>query len=164
MSTDWTIQGRTDRCSATGELFVPGQHFYTVLFDEISGFRREDFCETAWKERRKQESKPYSFWRTKFEPPPPPAPEALGKQTAEDLLRRYTSQNAPEHGNVRYILALMLERKRLLKEVDVKEAEDGSLTRIYQHAKSGDVFIIPDPGLRLDQMAEVQTQVAELLK
>jgi hypothetical protein len=64
--------------------------------------------------------------------------------------------------NARYILALMLERKRLLKEVETKEA-DGGLTRIYEHVKTGELFIIPDPQLRLDQMAEVQSQVAELL-
>jgi hypothetical protein len=170
MSTDWSIQSRTERCSATGEPFQSGQYFYTVLYEEKTGFRREDLSEAAWKQRRDAglggpgNAKPYSFWRSKFEAPAPPAPEALGKQTAEDLLRRYMTENAPEHANVRYILALMLERKRLLKEVDLKEGEGGGLTRIYQHAKTGEVFVIPDPGLLLDQMAEVQTQVAELLK
>jgi hypothetical protein len=57
----------------------------------------------------------------------------------------------------------MLERKRLLKEVEVKRSEDGSLLRIYEHTKSGEVFIIPDPQLRLDQVAEVQAQVAGYL-
>jgi hypothetical protein len=64
---------------------------------------------------------------------------------------------------VRYILALMLERKRILKEREVKRGEDGTLTRIYEHPKTGDIFVIPDPELRLDQVAEVQQQVAEQL-
>ena len=164
MSTDWTIQSRTDKCSSTGEPFSEGQYFYTVLFDEKTGFRREDLSEEAWKQRAAEGAQPFSFWRSKFELPPPAAPEALGKQTAEDLLRRYMEENAPEHANVRYILALMLERKRIFKEVDLKEGEDGSLTRIYQHAKTGEVFVIPDPRLHLDQMAAVQTQVADLLR
>jgi hypothetical protein len=46
--------------------------------------------------------------------------------------------------------------------VETKETEAG-LTRIYEHVKTGELFIIPDPQLRLDQMAEVQAQVAELL-
>ena len=164
MSTDWTIQSRTDKCSSTGAPFLGGQHFYTVLFEENAGFRREDLCEDAWKKRLAEGAHPFSFWRSKFELPAPPAPEALGKQTAEALLRRYMEENAPEHANVRYILALMLERKRIFKEVDLKVAGEGSLARIYQHSKTGEVFIIPDPNLHLDQMAAVQDQVANLLR
>ncbi len=164
MTTDWTIQSRADHCSITGTHFAEGDFFYTVLYDEKTGFRREDINEASWAARSKEGPQPFSFWRSKFELPPATAPEALGKQTAEDLLRRYMADNAPEHSNVRYILGLMLERKRLLKEVETKSAEDGSLTRIYEHSKTGEVFVIPDPQLRLDQMTAVQTQVADLLQ
>jgi hypothetical protein len=99
----------------------------------------------------------------KYTPPPPAEPEALGKQTAEDLLRRYMAEASPEHSNARYLLAVMLERKRILKEMETKQAEDGTLLRIYEHAKTGEVFIIPDPQLRLDQLEEVQQQVAQFL-
>ncbi|MDP9291324.1 MAG: hypothetical protein M3O82_03045, partial [Verrucomicrobiota bacterium] len=105
---------------------------------------------------------PFSFWKSKFEPPPAAPPEALPKETAEDLLRRYMQENDVTHANARYILALMLERKRLLKEVEVTETASGK-TRIYEHAKTGEVFVIPDPELRLDQIEAVQTEVASLL-
>jgi hypothetical protein len=163
MDTDWSIQSRGDRCATTGEEFADGAFFYTLLFEERDGFRREDLSEQAFKERAADAPTPYSFWRTKYEAPPPAAPETLAKQTAEDLLRRYMEETSPQYANARYILALMLERKRMLKEVEVKKAEDGRLTRIYEHAKTGEVFVIPDPGLRLDQLGDVQMQVAEML-
>jgi hypothetical protein len=34
---------------------------------------------------------------------------------------------------------------------------------VYEHAQSGESFTIPDPSLRLDQLSEVQQQVADLL-
>ena len=46
----------------------------------------------------------------------------------------------------------LLERKKMLKEVETKRAAGGALTRIYEHTKTGEVFIIPDPQLRLDQL------------
>ena len=162
MNQDWSIQHRADRCAASGEPFRDGDAFYTLLYYEKGEFRREDLSETAFKARN-ENIQPFSFWRSKFETPPPPAPEALGKQTAEDLLRRYMAEQSPEHSNARYILAIMLERKKLLKEVEARRGEDGSLTRIYEHAKTGEVFLIPDPQLRLEQIAEVQAQVAGLL-
>jgi hypothetical protein len=162
MQQDWTIQSRAEKCAVTGEPFQDGEYFYTLLFDEPAGLRREDVSETAWKERN-DNVQPFSFWRSKFEPPAPPPPEALGKQTAEDLLRRYMEENSAHYAAARYLLAVMLERKRLLKEVEAKTNAEGQLTRIYEHVKTGEVFVIPDPQLRLDQIAQVQQEVSALL-
>ena len=162
MTNDWTIQNRSNRCAATGREFAGGEYFYTLLFEEKGEFRRKDLSEEAFKARN-DNLVPFSFWRAKFEPPPPVEPEPVSKQTAEDLLRNYMLESGPEHSNARYVLALMLERKRLLREVEVKRGADGSLTRIYEHVKTGDAYIIPDPQLRLDQVEDLQAQVANLL-
>ena len=162
MTQDWTIQSRAEKCAVTGESFQDGEYFYTLLFDEPAGLRREDLSEAAWKERN-DNRQPFSFWRSKFEPPPPPAPEAIGKQTAEDLLRRYMVETSSQHAAARYLLAAMLERKRLLKEIEAKPSADGQVTRIYEHTKTGEVFVIPDPQLRLDQIEQVQLEVSALL-
>jgi hypothetical protein len=164
MTAEWTIQSRADRCAATGAEFSDGEYFYTLLFDEKEGFRREDMSEAAFQARPADAPAPFSFWKSKYEPTPPPAPEALGKQTAEDLLRRYMAEDSPTHTNARYILALMLERKRMIKEVEVRTAENGQLVRIYEYAKTGEVFIIPDPQLKLSQLEEVQNEVAGMLQ
>ena len=57
----------------------------------------------------------------------------------------------------------MLERKRILK---VKEqiVRDGQRVFIYEQPKTGDVFTIADPDLRLDQLEAVQRDVAQLLE
>ena len=62
-----------------------------------------------------------------------------------------------------YILAVMLERKRLLK---VKEqlVRDGKRVFVYEHPKTGDLFTIVDPDLQLNQLEEVQRDVAALLE
>jgi hypothetical protein len=164
MTAEWTIQSRADRCAATGAEFSDGEYFYTLLFDEKEGFRREDMSEAAFQARPADAPAPFSFWKSKYEATPPPAPEALGKQTAEDLLRRYMAEDSPTHTNARYILALMLERKRMIKEVELRTAENGQLVRIYEYAKTGEVFIIPDPQLKLSQLEEVQNEVAGMLQ
>jgi hypothetical protein len=158
---EWDIKGRSEQCARTGRPFEEGETFYTLLYRDKAGYRREDLCEQAWNERN-DNIQPFSFWRSKFEPPPPPAPEALAKDTAEGLLRRYMQEEGPQHTNARYILALMLERKRILKQIDAQETGSGR-TLIYEHGGTGEVFLIPDPQLRLDQIAAVQQEVAGLL-
>jgi hypothetical protein len=162
INQEWSIQSRTNRCAVTGVEFQDGDYFYTLLYEEGASLRREDISEAAWKDRNDSQQ-PYSFWRSKYEAPPPPAPEPLAKHTAEDLLRRYMQENSTQHAAARYLLAVMLERKRILKEVEAKKSADGSLTRIYEHGKTGEVFVIPDPQLRLDQIEQVQAEVSELL-
>lgn len=170
MAQDWSIQSRGHTCTSTGRQFLEDEHFYTLLFDETTGYRREDLSEEAFKERPADAPVPFSFWRSKYTPPPPPAPEALGKQTAEDLLRTYMAAETPESESeqrkleaVRYLLAVMLERKRILKEVEVKRGNDGNRIRIYERVVTGEVFVIPDPELRLDEIEVVQMEVSHLL-
>ncbi len=163
MNQDWSIQTRGEVCSTTGVAFAAGEVFHTLLFYDKEGLRREDLCQKALAERPEDAPKPFSQWRSKFEPPPAKPPEALGKQSAEQLLRAYMEDPDPKLCNVRYILAVMLERKRTIKEVETTRSEDGMLLRVYQFPKTGEVLIIPDPQLRLSQMAEIQLEVASLL-
>ncbi len=163
MQQEWTIQNRGHQCSATGKPFAEDEYFYALLFDDTTGYRREDLCEEAYKARPADAVQPFSFWRTKYTPPPPAAPETLGKQTAEDLLRSYMAESTPMHASARYLLAVMLERKRILKEVQVKRADDGSRIRVYERAGTGEVFVIPDPELKLEELEQVQNELAGLL-
>ena len=162
MTQDWSIESRSHTCSATGRAFAVDESFYTLLYVDGAVFRREDLSDEAFKARN-DNVQPFSFWRTKYEAPVPTHTDTVSKQTAEDLLRAYMEDSAPGLDNARFILALMLERKRILKEREVKYAPDGTLTRIYEHAKTGEVFLIADPQLHLTQVADIQAQVADQL-
>jgi hypothetical protein len=159
---EWPIKHRADACARTQRPFQPGEQFYTLLFREGDGFRREDLSEEAWTQRN-ENIRPFSFWKTRYEPPPAAPPEALAKESAEELLRRLLAENDPATANACYVLAVMLERKRVLKPVKTEPSE-GRPVLIYEHAKSGDVFIVPDARLRLDEIEHVQSEVAQLLR
>jgi hypothetical protein len=158
MNQDWEIRKRSDTCTLTQRPFQDGEFFFTALYREGDGFRREDISEEAWASVP-EEPRPFSFWRSKFETPPPPPPEPLAKQDAESILRRLIEENADTSRNARYILALMLERKRLLKPMP---SEDDDIL-VYEHAQSGETFLIPNPHLSLDRVPEVQREVGALL-
>ena len=161
LPNDWAIKHRADACAATQRPFEAGEYFYTLLFRDADGFRREDLSEEAWK-KRNENIQPFSFWKTRYEPLPEPAPEPLAKENAEQLFRRLiASENPP--ANACYVLAAMLERKRILKQIKTETAEKGRIL-IYEHGATGDVFIVPDPGLRLDELEHVQNEVAQLLR
>ena len=161
LTNEWPIKHRADACARTGRPFQPGEQFYTLLFREGDAFRREDLSEEAWTQRN-ENIQPFSFWKTKFEPAPLPAPEALPKENAEQLFRRLIAQPEPP-ANACFVLAVMLERKRVLKQVRT-EIANGDRLLIYEHRENGDVFIVRDPQLRLSELERVQDQVATLLR
>ena len=160
LANDWPIKHRADACAMTKRPFAEGEQFYTLLFRDGTGYRREDLSEEAWSSRN-ENIRPFSFWKSRYEPPPAAPPEPLAKESAEELLRRLLSENAQP--NACYVLAAMLERKRILKQVNSEQTESGRVL-IYEHAKSGDVFIVPDVELRLDELENVQREVAQLLQ
>jgi len=160
LPNDWAIKHRADVCAATQRPFESGEYFYTLLFRDAEGFRREDLSEEAWN-KRNENIQPFSFWKTRYEPLPVES-EPLAKENAEQLFRRLIASENPQ-ANACYVLAAMLERKRVLKQIKTENAEKGRLL-VYEHGATGDVFIVPDPGLRLDELEHVQNEVAQLLK
>ena len=88
---------------------------------------------------------------------------SLKKEDAGELLRQLVTLDDPAMKNVVYVLAVMLERSKILVERDAKELEDGKIRRVYEDRKQGDTFVILDPRLRLENLAEVQGQVVALL-
>jgi len=161
LPNQWAIKHRADTCAVTHRPFAAGENFYTLLFCDGDGYRREDLSEAAWRERNAN-IQPFSFWKTRYEPLPPPVPEPLPKENAEQLFRRLiASENPP--ANACYVLAAMLERKRVVKHVRTENAANKRIL-IYEHGVTGDVFIVPDPQLRLDELESVQDEVAQLLR
>lgn len=161
MLNDWNIKSRSAVCQATGTPFEEGDFFYTLLFHDKEEYQRLDISEAAWEERKNDEAQPvpFSLWRSKYELPPPPPPEALKKDDAEGMLRHFLESNDPQHLKASYILALMLERKKILKPLKSPDAS----TLFYEHAKTGETFIITDPHLSLENLSAVQQEVVELL-
>ena len=158
MNQDWEIRKRSEACTATQRPFTEGEFFYTALYRDADSFRREDVCEDAWA-GLPEEPRPFSFWKSKFELPPPPPPEPLAKQDAEGILRKLIEENSDGSRNARYILALMLERKRLLKPMDSADPD----VLVYERAETGETFLIPNPRLSLAQVPEIQAEVYALL-
>jgi hypothetical protein len=164
---DWNIQSRAHACEACAKPFADKQSYHTLLFDEKQDFRRMDICDACWQGQFSQgatDRKGFiSYWQGTYEAPPPAPPDAIQKENAETLLRKIIELQDEKHAPAAYILAVMLERKRLLK---VKEqiVRDGARVFIYEQPKTGDVFTVRDPNLQLDQLDDVQRQVADLLE
>ena len=160
----WNLRTRAHHCAVTDRRFEEGEQFYTAIyFDKKTGdYTRRDVSAAAW-EQDSQDHPPFSFWKSLYEKPQTEErPEVTPRENASVLLHRLIVEDEPSTENARYILALMLERRRILAPTAVQHTDSGRLL-LYENKKTGEVFIIRDPELRLDEIAAMQEEVATLL-
>jgi hypothetical protein len=162
----WHVRSRARECAATHRHFIDGEAIVTALFPdpESSGYLRRDFTLEAWDARPADAEPPFSVWRGKFTAViSEEKPEVVGKDNAEGILQRLVEEDEDHTENTRYIIAVMLERQKLLRETDNQRTPTGIL-RVYEHRKTGEVFIIKDPDIPLNEIEKVQEEVIVLLE
>ncbi len=164
---DWNIQARARSCQTCSRAFADRDVYHTLLFEHRSGLERVDVCGACWEEQHRHgatDRKGYvSHWQGVFTVPPPRPADPIRRENAEELLRRVTGRNDPSWHPAAFILAAMLERKRILK-IREQVKQDGRRVFVYEMPRTGELFMVPDPQLRLDQLEQVQRDVAHLLE
>ncbi len=163
---EWNIQSRGHVCIVSGRAFADGEAYHTVLLEQRHGFERLDLSSEAWLTHGAEVlARPHliSHWQGVYHAPPPVTPDAILKDDAESLLRKLVERRDESHAPACYILAVMLERKRVLK-VKQQLRENGRRVFIYEQPRTGDIFAIADPDLHLEQLEAVQRDVAQLLE
>ncbi len=163
MSQEWNIRSRGHVCSVCAKPLVDKAPVVSALRETPSGYDRYDCHPECWK-AMERDWEPFSVWDGVYlAPVKEPKSEPVKKEDAGELLRQLIALDDPTMQNVVYVLAVMLERAKILVERDAKTLEDGKIRRVYEDRKQGDTFVILDPRLRLDNIAAVQQQVVALL-
>jgi hypothetical protein len=165
IAENWHVRSRGRECAATQRAFVDGETIVTALFPdpESSGYLRRDYSTDGWQSRQEDGEKVFSFWRTTYAAAQAHEPTAVEKLSAEEILQRLVEEDEDHTENTRYILAVMLERQKLLRETDSQRTPSGIL-RVYEHRKTGEVFIVKDPDIPLSEVEAVQNEVFVLLE
>lgn len=163
---EWNLQSRAHACQACHKPFADKEPYHTLLLEEKQEYQRQDICHDCWDAQYREGASDrkgfISQWQGVYQVPPAAPPDAIQKESAESLLRRLIETGEAKYGPVCYILAVMLERKRLLKVKEQIQQEDRRVF-IYEQPRTGDIFTITDPNLQLNQLEEVQRATAELL-
>jgi len=163
MSQEWNIRSRGHVCSICQKPLADKAPVISALKETESGYERFDCHPECWK-AQERDWEPFSQWDgVYFAPVKEAHQEPLKKEDAGELLRQLVTLDDPAMKNVIYVLAVMLERSKILVERDAKSLEDGTIRRVYEDRKQGDTFVILDPRLSLESLGEVQAQVVALL-
>jgi hypothetical protein len=156
--TDYQIQPITRRCSVTGRELLPGERYFTALVTEGDHFRRDDFCPEAW---HGPPSGAFSFWTGKV-PPAAAGKPRIDDDLLEECFHRLDGQTEPGRLNFRYVVALLLIRRKRLK-FERTIVEEGMEKIVLRCPRSGATYPVINPHLNDDQMSAVQDEVFKVL-
>lgn len=147
-------------CAATGRSLVPGERYIAVLTDdpESDDLVRLDYGLEAWEGGARPGRPSIAVWR---------ATEGDRKQSgsglmgAEEVLALFEGMDGAEEGRAavfRYLLALLLLRKRLYRVVDQRVGDNGRpvlqlVRRGGQKGVEPEVVEVVDPGMDEEAIA-----------
>ncbi len=171
---EWEILKAKPLCESCGITFLDNQAYLCLLKPEGDLWMRSDYCQACWdKAVQPQLStiKEYAAWTGRFKVVVPvPKTEVVEKDHAQRLFRKLLASGDPTKKNSIFVIAVMLERKKILKQQKVIRNEGissaGAPARVlvYTHNETSETIFIEDPQIRLPEWNKIQHEVKELLE
>lgn len=149
-------------CAVSGESIAPGELFMSVLREASEGLERVDVKLNHWE--RFDRSQSLAFWRSTM--PTADAPKKknilVDDNVLMDLLIRLADISDAEKLAFRFVLALILMRKRLLSYESSRQVEGREVWRMKVRGRDETIDVI-DPKPTDEQIAQVETMLSQIL-
>jgi hypothetical protein len=159
MQTEWEVGRPSGVCTACGRSFQVNERYYAALVDQGATFQRQEFCEACWSQSPRTA---FSFWLTRV-----PEPNAERKLFVDDdvivnFFERLHDATEPLKINFRFIVALILMRKRLLK-FDTTEREGDGEYWVLRMPRDKSRHRVLNPRLTDEEVQHLSEEVGALL-
>ncbi len=157
--TEWEIARSQRRCAGCETGFEELEVYHSALYERPDGFDRRDFCRRCWQGATDEM---FSFWKTQV-----PAREAKPKRFVDDevlvdFFEKLTGATEEVKVNFRYMLALVLMRKKLLKFEGTRR--DGTVEVLKVKLRGRDeVLEVLNPDLDQEKMEQVTEEIGRIL-
>jgi len=161
---EWKIASPPRGCSACGKEFAPGATYRAQLFDEATGFVRRDLCEECHAAGAPGgPAEPFSRWTGRV---PAEEERRTARLVDDDLLvdffKRLEGSSEPQKQRFRYILCLILMRKKLLKFTDVIQSGDSEYLVVEERSEKVAHRVL-DPKLTEQEIESLRVEVGRIL-
>lgn len=156
---DFEIQRFSRRCSVTGRAFEAGDWFYSALVAQGADIVRSDFAPEAWSG---PPDRSIGWWKSRV---PDPRQTPRMKWAPHEVMLQYFQQlgGDEQQADLRYVLALLMVRRRILKLVGNQTDADRHECMILFSPQTDEEFEVrvaaPDPA----RAEQIQHRLAELL-
>ena len=157
---EWEITRPLGQCCGSGRQIAPNEEYFAALVETGNGLERRDFCAEYW-----QNNTPtvYCYWKSKL-----PDPEHKKQLFVDDdmlmaFFERLEQESEQEKLNFRFVIMLVLMRKRRLK-YDSTISRDGAEIWKLRVVGSDQYVEVINPHLDEQQIQALSSQIGEILQ
>jgi hypothetical protein len=168
----YDVQRPSGTCAFTGEEIPPGDNYIASLveYDHEEGglgLKRVDVSLAQWEKGSRPEQL-FCYWRTQM-----PQPQEKKKLLVDDdvlmnLYRRLEDADQDDRLAFRFVLSLILMRKRLLRYDGTEKRDDGQewwiMSAKKPDADERELLPVMDPHLDEQRIEQVTEQLSEILE
>ena len=157
---EWEIDKPLGECSGSGRTINYGEEYFAALVEAGGVFERRDFSREYWESEKPEV---YCYWRTKLSDPDEKKTIFVDDEMLMAFFERLAQETQQEKINFRFVLALILMRKRRLKYDSTKVEGEKEIWRLRitgekQYAE------VTNPHLNEEQIEQLSSQLGQILQ
>jgi len=158
---NWKIRKPLGQCSGTNKEFQPGEEYYAALVETDEDLQRRDYCAEYW---HSEKPDVYCFWKTRLaESDRKKRRLFVDDRMLMSFFERLGRETEQEKLNFRFVVALILMRKKILKYDSSKVEKDTEIWRLRVTGENRCVDVV-NPSLNEEQVEQLASQIGEILQ
>ena len=157
---EWTISKTVGKCSGTDRNIEPGEEYFAALVETAEGLQRRDFCSEYWNEKRPEV---YCFWKTRMQQPDQKKKLFVDDDMLISFFDRLATETDIERLSFRFVLMLILMRKRKLK-YDSTRSENGQEIWHLRLTGTEQYVDVVNPNLDQSRIEQLSGQLGQILQ
>ena len=157
--SDYEVAVRTGVCAATKRRLEPAEQFYAVLFETPEGFERRDYSLDSW------DGPPsgfFSFWKSRVPETKEKKQLFISGDALTHLFVRLGDCGEEVKKHFRFVLSLILMRKRLLKYEQTSRQGDSEYWRMLL-VRDQSKHEVLNPKMTDEQIEKVSRELGAIL-
>ena len=157
---EWEIDKPLGQCSGSGKKIEYGEEYFAALVETEEGLKRRDFCADYWQEKSPDV---FCYWKTTLAAPDKKKQIFVDDEMLMAFFERLAEETEQEKINFRFVLALILMRKRRLKYDSTKTEGDKEIWHLKVMGEKQFVEVI-NPHLDEEQIEQLSSQLSQILQ
>lgn len=169
MAIELNIAKMSGRCDACQAELLPGEEVVATLTEGKEQFVRADLCLKCWQERygrdaARADQEFLCLWRRRVPEPKETKKLFIDNELLVNFFERLAGAEEPARINFRFVLALVLMRKKLLTYGRSDTTDDGLEVWKMQLKHTGEVHEVINPQMDEEKIEDVSRQLGQILE
>ena len=157
---EWEINKPLGQCYGTGRKITYGEEYFGALVETEEGLQRRDFCADYWES---QQPDVFCYWKTRLPKPGQKKQLFIDDKMLMAFFERLEKETEQEKIDFRFVLSLILMRKRILKYNATRIEEGKEIWHLRVVGDKQNVEVI-NPHLDEEQIEQLSSQIGEILQ